>query len=41
MFADTLLTVRGALALLRRRSPAATQPVNGEYGAAIYYVKLQ
>lgn len=40
MFADTLLTVRGERSRYFNPTASATEPVNGEYGAAIYYVKL-
>lgn len=40
MFADTLLTVRGERSRYFGPTASATEQVNGEYGAAIYYVKL-
>ncbi|QYF95463.1 penicillin acylase family protein [Massilia sp. PAMC28688] len=40
MFADTLLTVRGERSRYFGPAASATEPANGEYGAAIYYVKL-
>lgn len=40
MFADTMLTVRGERSRYFGPAAKATQPVNGEYGAAIDYVNL-
>ena len=41
MFADTLLTVRGERSRYFGPSAKATQPTNGEYGAAIDYLDLR
>lgn len=41
MFADTLLTVRGERSRYFGPDARATQPANGEYGAAIEYVDLK
>ena len=40
MFADTLLTVRGERSRYFGPAARATEPVNGEYGAAIDYINL-
>lgn len=41
MFADTILTVRGERSRYFGPSAKATQPANGEYGAAIDYLDLR
>jgi acyl-homoserine-lactone acylase len=41
MFADTLLTVRGERSRYFGGEARATEPVNGEYGAAIDYLDLK
>jgi acyl-homoserine-lactone acylase len=40
MFADTLLTVRGERSRYFGPAAQATEPVNGEYGAAIEYLQV-